>query len=273
MSPKIPWHQPIEKEVSLTRLDFIGKKNKRWEYADWFATFAIGILNTEVDRLAPRARSAAVRQNPRSSGWGGFTRNIVRIMGFSQNIAVLLIAMLMTPSHVEAFERFNRVREFDPHFIKYSKRFFGPAFDWRYFKAQAIAESSLKPEARSRVGAVGLMQIMPATFKEITRKWSYIKGSGTHPRWNVAAGIYYDRLLWKTWKAERPFEDRLAFMYGSFNAGKMNIIKAQRRARGKGLNPNLWQSVVSTLPSVTGKRSKETITYIDKINKIKEVLR
>lgn len=194
------------------------------------------------------------------------------IMDFARSIGILIIILLI-PSHIQAFERFNRVREFDPYFSKYSKRFFGPAFDWRYFKAQAIAESGLKPEARSIVGAAGLMQIMPATFDEIAKKSPFIKGSRGHPRWNVAAGIYYDRYLWNTWKEERPFKDRLSFMYGSFNAGKMNIIKAQRYARKKGLNPNLWQSVVSTLPGVTGKRSRETITYIDKINKIKEVLR
>lgn len=181
--------------------------------------------------------------------------------------------MLLIPSYIQAFDRFNNVREFDPYFSKYSKRFFGPAFDWHYFKAQAIAESGLKPEARSRVGAVGLMQIMPATFDEIAKKSLFIKGNRMHPRWNVAAGIYYDRYLWNMWKEDRPFEDRLSFMYGSFNAGKMNIIKAQRRAYKKGLDPNLWRSIVSTLPSVTGKRSKETITYVDKISRIKEVLR
>jgi len=189
------------------------------------------------------------------------------------SIRILMIIVFLIPSQVEAFERFNRVREFDPHLIKYSKRFFGPAFDWRHFKAQAIAESGLRPDAKSRVGAVGLMQIMPATFKEITKKYPYIKGSRSHPRWNVAAGIYYDRLLWKTWKAKRPFEDRVAFMFGSFNAGKMNIIKAQSFAESKGLNPNLWQSVESSLLSVTGKRSNETITYVKKISQIKEVLR
>ena len=30
---------------------------------------------------------------------------------------------------------------YDPTFRKYSRRYFGPAFDWRYFKAQGFAES------------------------------------------------------------------------------------------------------------------------------------
>ena len=186
---------------------------------------------------------------------------------------VLIIILLLIPLQAQAFERYNKVVKYDRHFSKYSKRYFGPDFDWLYFKAQAVAESRLKADARSRVGASGIMQIMPRTFKEITGKNSYIRGSREQPRWNIAAGIYYNRALWKIWKAERPFQDRLDFMFGSYNAGRGNIIKAQKIAEKEGLNPNVWKSVEQTLPDVTGRRSKETIGYIEKINKIKGVLK
>ena len=62
------------------------------------------------------------------------------------------------------------------------------------------------------------------------------------------------------------------FMFGSYNAGKMNIIKAQKLAEESGRNPNLWQSIESELPGVTGKNSRETIGYVKKIEKIREVL-
>jgi membrane-bound lytic murein transglycosylase F len=52
---------------------------------------------------------------------------------------------------------------YDDTFRKAAKRSFGPAFDWRVFKAQGMAESNLDPLARSRVGARGLMQLMPST--------------------------------------------------------------------------------------------------------------
>lgn len=188
-------------------------------------------------------------------------------------IYFVILTIVLTSMPVQAFERYNGVVRYDRYFAKYSKRYFGPGFNWRYFKAQAIAESRLKAKATSRAGALGIMQIMPRTFKEISKKNPSIKGTRAQPRWNIAAGIYYDRMLWNVWKAERPFNDRLNFMFGSYNAGKRNILKAQNLAKQKGLNPNLWQSIEPALPQVTGKRSKETIGYVQKINAIKEVLR
>jgi len=186
--------------------------------------------------------------------------------------AALILSIVWTPAPLAAFERYSGVKKFDPYFSKYAKRYFGPGFDWQHFKAQAVAESRLIAGAKSHVGAMGVMQIMPRTFKEIQMKNPTIKGTRAQPRWNIAAGIYYDRQLWNTWKAERPFRDRMNFMFGSYNAGKMNIIKAQKLAEESGRNPNLWQSIESELPRVTGKNSRETIGYVKKIEKIREVL-
>jgi len=185
----------------------------------------------------------------------------------------LMALMLSLPASSAAFERYKQLKTYDSYFSKYTKRYFGPAIDWRHFKAQAVAESRLQAEARSPVGAVGIMQIMPRTFDEIRKKHPVIKGTREQPRWNIAAGIYYDRQLWNTWKARRPFADRLAFTFGSYNAGKMNIIKAQNVAEKKGINPNLWRSIEQTLPSVTGPRSRETLGYVNKIETITEALR
>ena len=38
---------------------------------------------------------------------------------------------------------------YDQTFRKYSKRYFGVGFDWRVFKAQAMAESEMNPNAKS----------------------------------------------------------------------------------------------------------------------------
>jgi len=185
----------------------------------------------------------------------------------------IIILCLMMGYSADAYEKFNHVTRYDPYFSKYSKRFFGPGFDWNYFKAQAIAESHLNANAKSHVGAEGIMQIMPLTYHEIQKKYSDLRGPSKQPRWNIAAGIYYDRTIWKLFKAERPFKDRLYFMFGAYNAGKGNIIKAQKKATEKGLNPNLWDSIKKTLQNVTGDFSHETLNYVDKIQNIKEVLK
>jgi len=185
----------------------------------------------------------------------------------------LALIFVCTHASAEDFERYNQVTQYDHYFSKYSKRNFGPNFDWRYFKAQAIAESRLRKDAQSQVGAVGIMQIMPRTYAEIVKRSRYIKGSDKNPQWNIAAGIYYNRSIWKIFTEERPFQDRLDFMFGAYNAGKGNILRAQRHTMITDLNPNLWASIEETLPRVTGKHSKETIAYVDTIKEVKSALK
>ncbi len=117
-------------------------------------------------------------------------------------------------------------RDYDHHFQKYSKRYFGPNFDWEWFKAQAIAESGLNPQAKSGTGARGLMQILPSTYAEIRKANPYFSHIND-PRWNIAAGIYYDRYLYSSW-TEIPENERLMFAFGSYNAGLGGMLNAYR---------------------------------------------
>lgn len=179
----------------------------------------------------------------------------------------------IAPDDLAAFARYKRFTTYDQHFTKYSKRFFGVGFDWHYFKAQAVAESNLREDARSPVGAVGVMQIMPRTFAEIQRKNPAITGSLDQPRWNIAAGIWYDRQHFVVWAADRSLVERLKFTFGSYNAGRSSILRAQQFALGEGLNARLWDSVAGELPRVTGRRSQETVTYVARVLDIRQVLR
>jgi soluble lytic murein transglycosylase-like protein len=141
-------------------------------------------------------------------------------------------------------------RDYDATFRKYAKHYFGPGFDWRWFKAQAIAESNLNPGAKSRAGAVGLMQILPATFAEIREKNPGFQDV-TKPRWNVAAGIYYDRQLYRRWADDVAADQRLAFAFASYNAGFGNVRKAYRRAAKAGKDAAEWRVVAPHTPSQT----------------------
>ena len=153
---------------------------------------------------------------------------------------------------------------FDPAFRKYSKRYFGPAFDWRYFKAQGFAESGLKPDATSWVGARGVMQLMPSTYREIASHRPEF-GPIDQPEWNIAAGIMHDRYLWQLWQRDVPDDERHRFMFASYNAGEGTIARALNVARTKGDAP-AWSSIEQIAPSVQRWRYGETLGYVRRID-------
>jgi len=155
--------------------------------------------------------------------------------------------------------------QYDFWFRKYSLMFFSRAIDWQWFKAQAIAESSLNPNAVSSAGAVGLMQIMPSTGKELSKELG-TKLLLTNPRINIMMGIYYDRKLWDNWTAKRPWIERLKLVFASYNAGLGNILKAQKLAKkDKKCNHLLWDCIKHYLKFITGRHSDETIDYVERI--------
>jgi len=145
--------------------------------------------------------------------------------------------------------------KYDRHFKKYSKRYFGPLFDWHWFKSQAIAESGLDSKAESHVGARGLMQIMPATFGDISDKIPHYMELD-EPRWNIAAGIYYDRLLYRKFPKSTE-QERMYLALASYNAGYGRILKARRKVKNK----HSWDDVKKHLPG-------QTRAYVYRIRKL-----
>lgn len=156
------------------------------------------------------------------------------------------------------------LQRYDPIFRKYAKRYFGVAVDWRYFKAQSMAESDLDPTARSRVGARGLMQLMPSTYKAIASRRPEMR-SIDDPEWNIAAGIMHDRYLWTLWKEGFTDEERFRFMFGSYNAGHGTIFRARDTARVARLDQTRWRNIEQVAPKVGRWRYSETIGYVKKI--------
>ncbi len=153
---------------------------------------------------------------------------------------------------------------YDDTFRRYSKRYFGAGFDWRLFKAQAMAESQLDPKARSWVGARGLMQLMPSTFAQIQSKRPEFE-SIDDPEWNIAAGIMHDRYLWRLWTPDVAESERAHFMFGSYNAGQGTIGRATATARASQLDHSRWESIEQVAPTVPRWRYRETIGYVRKI--------
>jgi soluble lytic murein transglycosylase-like protein len=137
--------------------------------------------------------------------------------------------------------------QYDVHFRKYAKRYFGPHIDWRWFKSQGIAESGLEPDVTSEAGARGLMQIMPETYREIREENPHFLDVD-QPRWNIAAGIFYDRRLYDKWRTPPAGKERLLFTFGSYNAGYGRIYQAFKQAQQQA---GSWHTVTRFVPPQT----------------------
>jgi len=169
-------------------------------------------------------------------------------------ILVFLLSANVSADSPEAWDD-----KYDHYFQKFTSRYFGPHFDWRWFKAQAIIESSMNTLAESPSGARGLMQLMPRTYQEVKSEQFYL-GSIEKPEWNIAAGIYYNRYLYRRWQGV-THQDRLLLSLASYNAGYVRILRAVRKVNGK---IKSWESIKQFVP-------KETQLYVARIQRLMNV--
>jgi membrane-bound lytic murein transglycosylase F len=151
------------------------------------------------------------------------------------------------------------IGKFDWSFKRWGEWYF-PFEDWHWWKSQGIAESNLDPSAVSWCGAVGIMQIMPATATDL----------GVKNRWDaeesIQGGIKYDSQIWKWWDRFCS-GDKKKITFASYNAGMGNIKKAKEAS-----NSCDWENIKTFLSGVTGKHSVETVNYVKRIYKVKESL-
>jgi len=143
-------------------------------------------------------------------------------------------------------------------FEKYGARY---GFDPLMLAAQGYQESRLRQDAKSHVGAIGVMQIMPATGRELK------VGDIRVIEPNVHGGTkYMDQLMTKYFKDAKFTEtNRTLVAFASYNAGPGNISKMRRLAGERGLDPDKWFNHVEV---VTAERiGIETTTYVRNIYK------
>jgi membrane-bound lytic murein transglycosylase MltF len=127
--------------------------------------------------------------------------------------------------------------------------------------AQSYQESRLDQNAKSQVGAIGIMQVMPATGKELA------VGDITQLEPNVHAGVKYVRFMMDRYYGKEAMDpvNRMLFTFASYNAGPARIARLRKEAAAKGLNPNLWFNHVETV--VAARIGAETVTYVSNIFK------
>jgi membrane-bound lytic murein transglycosylase MltF len=133
--------------------------------------------------------------------------------------------------------------------------------DWLLMAAQGYQESRLNQDTRSRVGAIGVMQVMPATGKELG------VGDITKVEPNIHAGIKYMRWMIDQYYGKEPMTplDKALFAFASYNAGAGRVAQLREEAARRGLDPNVWFHNVEHIASE--RIGRETVQYVSNIYK------
>lgn len=84
------------------------------------------------------------------------------------------------------------VDRFSNYILTYSKQY---NVDCKLVAAIIAQESKFKEDAKSRVGALGLMQIMPATGKNVAQKLKLSKYNLMDPKDNIQIGVKFLSML------------------------------------------------------------------------------
>jgi membrane-bound lytic murein transglycosylase MltF len=155
----------------------------------------------------------------------------------------------------EEIAKFERTVEF---FRSYGDKY---DMDYLLMMAQGYQESRLDQNAKSPVGALGVMQVMPATGKDMN------VGDITQIEPNIHAGVKYTRFMVNQFFENEPM-DRLnkgLFAFAAYNAGPGRVSQLRREAAKRGLNPNVWFNNVEVIAAE--KIGRETVTYVSNIYK------
>lgn len=143
-------------------------------------------------------------------------------------------------------------------FRKYGDRY---DVDWLLMAAQGYQESRLNQDARSPVGAVGVMQVMPATGEELN------VGDITQIEANIHAGVKYMRMTIDAYFAGEPMTklDKVLFGFAAYNCGPGRVAQLRKEAARRGFDPNVWFHNVEYIAAE--KIGHETVTYVANIFK------
>ena len=177
------------------------------------------------------------------------------VIPYRQQQYMKQIKQLKDPTGSMDFKRFQETISL---FEKYGQQY---SFDPLMLAAQGYQESQLNQNAKSHVGAIGIMQIMPATGAAL--KVGDIKITES----NIHAGTKYMDQLMTRYFPDAKFSDsnRPLFAFASYNCGPGNISKMRKEAEKRGLDPDKWFNNVEVVTAE--KIGIETTTYVRNIYK------
>ena len=145
-------------------------------------------------------------------------------------------------------------------FKKYASQY---NFDYLMIVAQGYQESKLEQSARGPTGAVGIMQVKPATAA--APPISIPDVMTAEP--NIHAGVKVLRDIADKYFSDPKIdpENRLLFTFGAYNAGPNRIAELRSKAPAQGLDPNKWFGNVELL--VSQSVGPVTVQYVSNIYK------
>jgi membrane-bound lytic murein transglycosylase MltF len=163
--------------------------------------------------------------------------------------------MLKQAVSPEGMKRFEQTAEI---FRKYSDTY---GMDYLLMMAKGYQESSLNQEAKSSVGAIGIMQLMPQTGAEM--KVGDIRQIDP----NIHAGIKYSASMVQKLYGNEPMDDlnKILFSFAAYNCGPNRVKQLRAEAAQKGLNPNVWIDNVEFIAA--NRVGAETVNYVANIYK------
>lgn len=157
-----------------------------------------------------------------------------------------------------AHEPFRRFEQLAGLFETYGAKY---EFDWLMLASFAFQESGFDQDARSPVGAIGVMQVMPATAADRAVGIPNIEDLES----NVHAGTKYLFVLRGHYFSDEAIDptERMLFTMAGYNAGPNRINRLRRVAAARGLDPNVWFNNVELV--VAAQVGREPVTYVGNI--------
>jgi membrane-bound lytic murein transglycosylase MltF len=152
----------------------------------------------------------------------------------------------------------EKLRKVVELFKKYGAQY---ELDYLLMAAQGYQESTLDHSVKSPVGAIGVMQVMPPTGKELG------VGDISQIEPNIHAGVKYIRFMMDQYFKDEPMDNlnKGLMTFASYNAGPGRVRQLRREAETRGLNPNVWFGNVERVASE--RIGRETVTYVSNIYK------
>jgi membrane-bound lytic murein transglycosylase F len=129
-------------------------------------------------------------------------------------------------------------------------------FDWRLVVAQMYQESRFDPQARSPAGALGLMQVLPRTGRELGIEDLEDPNSG------LRAGVTYLKRLYDRFEGRVADRERIWFALAAYNAGYGHVRDGRRLAKQVGHDPDLWfQNVARSIPLLARRKYHQNARF------------